>query len=106
MLVDCGRLDPGSPAFEVATKADLLVMVAQPVVAEVHHLASRLASVGSATAVSVMLVGDKPYSVAEVAEAVGANALGSLADRPPCGRRAGRWARGLGPGAAPVGPAA
>ena len=82
VLVDCGRLDPGSPAFEVATKADLLVMVAQPVVAEVHHLASRLVSVGSAAAVSVMLVGDKPYTVAEVAEAVGASALGSLAVDP------------------------
>ena len=43
VLVDCGRLDPQSPAFEVATKAELLVMVAQPVVAEVHHLAARLA---------------------------------------------------------------
>ena len=78
VLVDCGRLDSHSPAFEVATKADLLVMVARPVVAEVHHLAARLASVGSAAAVSVLLVGDRPYSVAEVAEAVGANALGTL----------------------------
>jgi hypothetical protein len=78
VLVDCGRLDSHSPAFEVATKADLLVMVAQPVVAEVHHLAARLATVGSAAAVSVLLVGDRPYSVAEVAEAVGANALGTL----------------------------
>ena len=78
VLVDCGRLDPHSPAFEVATKADLLVMVAQPVVAEVHHLAARLAAVGAATAVSVLLVGDRPYSVAEVAEAVGANALGTI----------------------------
>lgn len=78
VLVDCGRLDSHSPAFEVATKADLLVMVAQPVVAEVHHLAARLATVGAAAAVSVLLVGDRPYSVAEVAEAVGANALGTL----------------------------
>jgi len=77
-LVDCGRLDPQSPAFEVATKADLLVMVARPVVAEVHHLASRVAAVGSATAVSVLLVGDRPYSVADVAEAVGASALGTV----------------------------
>jgi hypothetical protein len=78
VLVDCGRLDPQSPAFEVATRAELLVMVAQPVVAEVHHLGARLASIGSATAVSVLLVGDRPYSVSEVAEAVGANPLGTL----------------------------
>jgi hypothetical protein len=91
VLVDCGRLDPQSPAFEVATKAELLVMVAQPVVAEVHHLAARLASVGSATAVSVLLVGDRPYSVAEVAEAVGANPLGTL---PADGRSAAALAGG------------
>jgi hypothetical protein len=65
--------------------------VAQPVVAEVHHLAARLASVGSATAVSVLLVGDRPYSVTEVAEAVGANPLGSL---PADGRSAAALAGG------------
>jgi hypothetical protein len=91
VLVDCGRLDPQSPAFEVATKAELLVMVVQPVVAEVHHLAARLVSVGSATAVSVLLVGDRPYSVAEVAGAVGANPLGTL---PADGRSAAALAGG------------
>ena len=66
-------------------------MVAQPVVAEVHHLAARLATIGSATAVSVLLVGDRPYSVADVAEAVGANPLGTL---PADGRSAAALAGG------------
>jgi MinD-like ATPase involved in chromosome partitioning or flagellar assembly len=91
VLVDCGRLDPQSPAFEVATRAELLVMVTQPVVAEVHHLAARLATVRSATAVSVLLVGERPYSVSEVAEAVGANPLGTL---PADGRSAAALAGG------------
>ena len=77
VLVDCGRLDPASVAHEIATTADLLVMVARPVVAEVHHLSARLASV-KASSVSLLLVGDQPYSVSEVAGAVGANALGTL----------------------------
>jgi len=77
VLVDCGRLEPQSPTFEVATKADLLVVVARPVVAEVHHLSARLASL-RANAVSLLLVGERPYSVSEVAEAVGANPLGTL----------------------------
>lgn len=77
VLVDCGRLDPTSPAYEVATGAELLIMVARPVVAEVHHLSSRLSSVKAKT-LSLLMVGDRPYSVAEVAEAVGASALGSL----------------------------
>lgn len=77
VLVDCGRLDPASAAHEVATGADLLVMVARPVVAEVHHLSSRLASV-KPKALSLLMVGDRPYSVSEVAQAVGASALGTL----------------------------
>jgi MinD-like ATPase involved in chromosome partitioning or flagellar assembly len=77
VLVDCGRLDPASAAFEVAMAADLLVMVARPVVAEVHHLSSRLGSIKH-QALSLLLVGDKPYSVSEVAQTVGANPLGTL----------------------------
>jgi MinD-like ATPase involved in chromosome partitioning or flagellar assembly len=77
VLVDCGRLDPTSPAYDVATSADLLVMVTRPVVAEVHHLSARLGSVRTA-AVAVLLVGDRPYPVAEVAATVGAGPLGTL----------------------------
>jgi hypothetical protein len=77
VLVDCGRLDPGSAAHDVVTEADLLVVVARPVVAEVHHLAARLSGLRP-TALSLLLIGDRPYSVAEVADAVGANPLGTL----------------------------
>ena len=77
VLVDCGRLDPSSAAFDLAVNAELLVMVARPVVAEVHHLSSRLAS-AKPRAVSLLMVGDKPYSVAEVAATVGASPLGTL----------------------------
>jgi hypothetical protein len=77
VLADCGRLDPGSAAHDVVTEADLLVMVARPVVAEVHHLAARLSALRP-KALSLLLIGDRPYSVAEVADAVGANALGVL----------------------------
>lgn len=77
VLVDCGRLDPSSAAFDLAVNAELLVMVARPVVAEVHHLSSRLAS-AKPRAVSLLMVGDRPYSVAEVAATVGASPLGTL----------------------------
>jgi hypothetical protein len=77
VLVDCGRLDPGSAVHDVVTEADLLVVVARPVVAEVHHLAARLSGLRP-KALSLLLIGDRPYSVAEVADAVGANALGVL----------------------------
>jgi hypothetical protein len=77
VLVDCGRLDPGSAVHDVVTEADLLVVVARPVVTEVHHLAARLSGLRP-KALSLLLIGDRPYSVAEVADAVGANPLGVL----------------------------
>jgi hypothetical protein len=77
VLVDGGRLDPGSAAHDVITEADLVVVVARPVVAEVHHLAARLSGLRP-KALSLLLIGDRPYSVAEVADAVGAHPLGTL----------------------------
>jgi Flp pilus assembly CpaE family ATPase len=81
VLVDCGRLDHTSPSQRVATEADLLVMVARPVVAEVHHLSTRLDTLAPRN-LSLLLVGDRPYSVEEVAEAVGASPLGTLPHDP------------------------
>jgi hypothetical protein len=81
VLVDCGRLDPSSPVFEAATRAELLVMLARPIVSEVHHLSARMGALPSATT-SLLTVGDRPYAVDEVAEAVGAHPLGCLAFDP------------------------
>ncbi len=77
VLVDCGRLDPSSPAFDFAVEADLLVVVTRPLVSEIHHLAARLSSV-KARAVSLLVVGDRPYGVTDVAEVVGATPLGTI----------------------------
>lgn len=95
VLVDCGRLDPASSAYDVAIAADLLVMVTRPVVADVHHLSARLAS-AKAAAVSLLVVGDRPYPVAEVAATVGASPLGSL----PVDARAAAALNDGGPGSA------
>jgi hypothetical protein len=77
VLVDCGRLDPASAVHDVVTEANLLVVVVRPVVAEVHHLAARLSALRP-KALSLLLMGDRPYSVAEVADAVGATPLGTV----------------------------
>jgi MinD-like ATPase involved in chromosome partitioning or flagellar assembly len=77
VLIDCGRLDPGSPVTDVAAGADLLVVVVRPVLSEVHHLAARLAGL-KPRALSLVTVGDQPYPVTEVATAVGATALGTM----------------------------
>jgi hypothetical protein len=77
VIVDCGRLDPASPVFEVASRAELLVLLARPIVSEVHHLSARLGALSSATT-SLLTVGERPYTVDEVAAAVGAHPLGCL----------------------------
>jgi hypothetical protein len=79
VLADCGRLDPNSPALEVVSRSELVVAVVRPVVAEIHHLQTRLAAL-RLPAVSLLMVGDRPYSVVDVAEIVGADPLGALPD--------------------------
>lgn len=79
VLADCGRLDPGSPALAVARRADLVVVVARSSVAEIRHLSTRVAALRLRAPVALVLVGDRPYGVAEVAGAVGVEALGAVA---------------------------
>ncbi|MBW3643375.1 MAG: hypothetical protein KY447_10720 [Actinobacteria bacterium] len=79
VLADCGRLDPGSPALAVARRADLVVVVARSSVAEIRHLSTRLAALRLRAPVALVLVGDRPYGVSEVAGAVGVEALGAVA---------------------------
>ena len=71
VLVDLGRLDPGSPALELARVADLVVLVTRPVVTEVHHLATRVASLDLPGQVGLVVVGDRPYGPIDVADSVG-----------------------------------
>jgi MinD-like ATPase involved in chromosome partitioning or flagellar assembly len=93
VLIDCGRLDPGSPVTDVAAGADLLVVVVRPVLSEVHHLATRLAGLNP-RALSLVTIGDQPYPVTEVATAVGATALGTM----PVDPRSAQALASAGPG--------
>jgi MinD-like ATPase involved in chromosome partitioning or flagellar assembly len=77
VLVDCGRLGSGSLARDVAAAADLLVVVTRPIVADVQHVIALLATF-KPRATSLLLVGDRPYPLTEVAAAVGTAPLGAL----------------------------
>ena len=79
VLADCGRFDPSSPALEVARHADVVVLVARPVYAELKRLGGtlpRLQQVGSRLA--MVLVGKGTYPPSEVASALGVEVLGAL----------------------------
>lgn len=79
VLLDCGRLDAGSPSTDLAVEADLLVWVVRPTLGDVHHLANRIPTVRRTGPTAVLLVGDSPYGAADVADAVGLPAVGVLA---------------------------
>ncbi len=81
VVADCGRLDPGSPALGLLAQADVVVVMVRPVVAEVHHLRARLAAL-ALEQVEVVVVGERPYPLTEVAEAVGARPLAALPHDP------------------------
>lgn len=87
VFVDCGRLDPGSPALPIATAADLLLLVCRPIVAELPRVAARAAELtAEGCTPALVLVGHSSpsrrdrYPTDEVAEALGLPVLGTLAD--------------------------
>lgn len=86
VVVDCGRLDPGSPAIAVWEGADRQVLVARPRLADLHAVAAwtethatgrepadvRLERRGR---VGLVVVGDGPYPDAEIAEVLDVEVL-------------------------------
>lgn len=90
VLADCGRLDPGSPAQELARSAALTVVVARATLEETTHVLARvngLRALGAEVVVVLVedeprLGGQRPYRPEEVAGAVGAEVVGSLAHDP------------------------
>jgi len=83
VIVDCGRLSPTSPAWPLATAAELIVLVTRPRLDETRRLPSRVGELReSGVEVGVVVVGDRPYSPVEVADAAGAELLGVLVDDP------------------------
>lgn len=79
VLVDCGRLDPSSPMLDVLAHADLAVVVTRPELADLHHLAARIADLRSRSrALAVVLAGRGPYGPDEVSAAVDAQVVGAI----------------------------
>lgn len=83
LVVDCGRLDGGSPARAAVAAADLAVIVAEPTVAAVEHVRLALGRLRAINAcLAVLLVGDRPYGAAEIEATVGVPVGGSIAIDP------------------------
>ncbi len=87
VVVDCGRLDPGSPAITVWEEAHRAILVVRPQLADLHAVAAwtethatgrELADVRPerrAARVGLVVVGEGPYPDAEIAEALDVDVL-------------------------------
>ncbi|MBV8981564.1 MAG: hypothetical protein JO086_11740 [Acidimicrobiia bacterium] len=78
VIADCGRVQPGSPVLELVADAAIVVLVARSTLDGVAHLRARLAVPMSDAPVGVVLIGERPYSAAEVEAAVAAKVIGVL----------------------------
>lgn len=82
-IVDCGRLDPDSPATAVTADAQLTLLLTRPDVESVLQTTLRLRALDEMGrgkgSVAVVVVGSRPHRPAAVAEATGAEVLGVIA---------------------------
>ena len=84
VLIDCGRLRPGSPATALFAHADAPILVARPRLDELQHLHPRIERLTTERRrPGLLLIGDHPYSADEVARAVGVAVIGVLPTDPP-----------------------
>ena len=80
VLADCGRFSSDETLRTLLAHADLVLVVTRPTLAGVEHVAARLTVIGSMTPhVELLLVGERPYPPAEVAETLGCEVAGVIA---------------------------
>lgn len=81
VIVDCGRLHPGSPAMPLALQADAVYFVMRPVAEQIYSTAERATALQQQVPrVAWVQIGDQPYDVAAVAEATGIPVAAVLPD--------------------------
>jgi hypothetical protein len=83
VLVDLGRLTQRSPAFHLARRAVLTSFVCRPQFEAVASLSDRVPEIAErGCGTGLLLVGDRPYSAADVEAAVDAPVVAVLPDDP------------------------
>lgn len=89
VLADCGRLVPGSAAMGLVTRSAATVVVCRPRLDEIQRLVPLIEELRPRTrALGLVTLGDRPYDPVEVAEHLGVEIYGVMADDP-------RWAESL-----------
>lgn len=80
VVVDLGRLRPGSPAQPLAAACDVLLLVCRPVVEQLVAIADRIGHLGSLAPLRLVLVGERPYSPAEVRRVLAVERISVIPD--------------------------
>lgn len=78
VLVDCGRLDAGSPGVELWERAARRLLVVRPRLADLQALASWSENRSPDLRADVVTVGEGPYPDGEVTEALGLEVLARM----------------------------
>lgn len=80
LIVDCGRLSPGSPVLDLMPEAESVLVVSRPVVDQLRLAGHRAKSLDArGVAASLLLVGDQPYGPDEAAAALQLGVSGVMA---------------------------
>jgi len=80
VLLDVGRIRPGSPALPLLETVDRLVVVVRPVAELLVVTINRLELLRQIAQVDVVVVGTKPYGPGDVAEALGVGDVMTVPD--------------------------
>lgn len=89
VLLDVGRVDAASPTVPILRELGAVVLVARPTLGSVLHTRELVTSLrGVGVRSSLLIVGERPYSPAEVVDAIGAVALVGVLPDDPVGARA------------------
>ena len=80
-VVDCGRWTNNSPTTEVMRAVDFTLFVARPDLTGIAHLQERVDALDAAARgrLGVVLIGDRPYPAANVANAIGIRTVTTIA---------------------------
>lgn len=111
VVVDCGRVDAGSPAMPAVRAADVAVVLTRSGADNLAHLARRMPEIGAWSRRPFLLLAGRGHSIAEVSRELGVTPLGRVPDDPRgaevlSGRGSRlRWHR-IGPSRSPLGQAA
>lgn len=108
MIVDCGRVDAGSPAMPIVLASDAMILLTGAHGDDLAHLPRRLPAIGRWSPHPVLLLAGEGYSPAEVARELGVPPLGRVPNDPRgaavlCGRHSGARRRRSDPAHSPLG---